>query len=179
MAHLPLWGLGELSSADCDRVVKELSDIGAKEATIGHSDIETIHSTRKTKVRFAEHSYWLSNVLEDVAKDANKVCGWDYLVDSKESVQFAEYSVGHHYTWHTDTFTLCGLPQDRKLTAVVLLNDDFEGGDFEMRLYSDYKAPLKKGSIIAFPSILEHRVTEVTKGKRYSATLWLYGPRFR
>jgi PKHD-type hydroxylase len=48
-----------------------------------------------------------------------------------------------------------------------------------MRLYSEYTAPLVKGSMIAFPSILEHRVTPVLSGVRYSATMWFNGPRFK
>jgi PKHD-type hydroxylase len=63
--------------------------------------------------------------------------------------------------------------------VVCLLNDGFEGGEFEVRLYNDYKAPLVKGTMIAFPSILEHRVLPVLSGLRYSATMWFSGPRFR
>lgn len=179
MAHLPIWGLGELSHADCERVIKELSAIETREGTIGDGGTEILHSTRKTKVRFADHAYWLSGLLSDFAASANKELGWDYVISDKESIQLAEYGVGHHYTWHTDTFTLSGRPTDRKITTVILLNDEFEGGDFEIRLYGTYKAPLKKGTVIAFPSILEHRVTEVTAGTRFSATLWHSGPRFR
>jgi PKHD-type hydroxylase len=62
-----------------------------------------------------------------------------------------------------------------------LLNDpaEFTGGEFQIRLYSEYTAPLVKGSVIAFPSFLEHRVVPVTSGVRKSATMWLRGPRFR
>jgi PKHD-type hydroxylase len=94
-------------------------------------------------------------------------------------VQFAEYGPEQHYAWHTDTFALAGKPTDRKITIVCLLNDEFEGGQFQVRLYNDYTAPLEKGTIIAFPSILEHRVIPVTSGIRYSATMWFSGPRFR
>jgi PKHD-type hydroxylase len=94
-------------------------------------------------------------------------------------VQFAEYGPEQHYAWHTDTFTLSGKPIERKVSVVCLLNDDFEGGEFEVRLYNNYQAPLKKGTMIAFPSILEHRVVPVTSGIRYSATVWFNGPRFR
>jgi len=49
----------------------------------------------------------------------------------------------------------------------------------KVRLYNNYTAPLEKGTIIAFPSILEHRVIPVTSSIRYSATMWFNGPRFR
>jgi PKHD-type hydroxylase len=163
----------------CDRVVQELSVAQSREATLGQDGADTDLRTRKTSVRFADAGYWLEGIFERFAAEANKQCGWEYHVTGAERVQFAEYGEGHHYTWHTDTFTLAGKPTDRKVTVVCLLNDAFEGGEFEVRLYSDFTATLKKGSMIAFPSILEHRVKPVLSGVRYSATMWFNGPRFR
>lgn len=179
MSHLPIWYMGQLAEEMCDRVVAELEVRETAEAAIGQEGKERNFETRKTKVHFAEAGYWLEGIFERFALEANKTCKWDYHVTGAERVQFAEYSPGHHYTWHTDTFTLCGKPEDRKITVVCLLNDGFEGGDFEVRLYGDYNAQLKKGAMIAFPAILEHRVTPIITGTRYSATMWFNGPRFR
>jgi PKHD-type hydroxylase len=57
--------------------------------------------------------------------------------------------------------------------------EDFEGGELQVRLYGDFTPPMKKGTVIAFPSILQHQVTPVTKGVRYTATMWISGPRFK
>ena len=179
MAHLPLWYLGQLDSDTCNQVIAELSGIEVRDATMGVDGTEKDTSTRNTNVRFGDSNYWLGEHFERFALEANKHCGWNYHITSRENVQFAEYGPEQHYAWHTDTFTLSGKPDDRKLTVVCLLNDDFEGGEFQVRLYSDYTAPLQKGTIIAFPSILEHRVVPVTSGIRYSATVWFNGPRFR
>jgi PKHD-type hydroxylase len=171
--------MAQLGDEMCDKVVEELAVAEAKEATLGADGADTNLVTRKTKIRFADNGYWLEGIFERLAMEANKRCGWEYHVTGSERVQFAEYGEENHYTWHTDTFTLCGRPEDRKITVVCLLNDAFEGGEFEVRLYSDYKADLKKGTMIAFPSILEHRVTPIISGTRYSATMWFNGPRFR
>lgn len=179
MSHLPIWYMGKLEDDTCDRVVSELSPLQGQEAKIGQDGKDLNTQTRKTKVHFAEAGYWLEGIFERFAMEANKTCKWEYHVTGSERVQFAEYNPGHHYTWHTDTFALCGKPEDRKITVVCLLNDGFEGGDFEVRLYNDYNAQLKKGTMIAFPSILEHRVTPIITGTRYSATMWFNGPRFR
>lgn len=177
--HLPIWYLGQLSDEMCDKVVAELKQEKTKDAVMGFDGSQSNLQTRKTKVHFAESGYWLEDIFKSFAKEANENCGWDYDYKWIERVQFAQYEIEHHYTWHTDTFTLCGKPDDRKITVVCLLNDEFEGGEFQVRLYEDFTAPLKKGSMIAFPSILEHRVTPITSGIRYSATLWFNGPRFR
>lgn len=179
MSHLPLWYMGQLGDEMCERVVQELSKNEEREATLGEEGADVNLKTRKTSIRFADQGYWLEGIFERFAMEANKQCGWEYHVTGAERVQLAEYNEGHHYTWHTDTFTLSGKPTDRKITVVCLLNDEFEGGEFDVRLYSDYAAPLKKGSMIAFPSILEHRVRPVLSGTRFSATMWFNGPRFR
>lgn len=181
MAHLPLWYLGDLPEQACDIVLQEFSLIPPRPATMGvdSSHFDTLH--RDTKVRFVENGHWLEKALLSFAIGANSYCEWGYEVDSNEAIQFAEYGEGQHYNWHIDTFPLAGKSTDRKLTVVCLLSDpsEFEGGEFQVRLYQQYTAPLKKGSMIAFPSILDHRVTPVTKGVRKTATMWISGPRFK
>jgi PKHD-type hydroxylase len=179
MAHLPLWYTAELDSDTCNQIVAELSGIEVRDATMGVDGTEKNLLSRNTNVRFGGDNYWLGDKLEQFAHEANKVCKWEYHVTGRENVQFAEYGPEQHYAWHTDTFTLAGTPTERKITVVCLLNDEFEGGEFQVRLYNDYTAPLKKGTMIAFPAILEHRVIPVTSGVRYSATMWFNGPRFR
>lgn len=179
MSHLPLWYIGKLDSDTCNQIIAELSGIEVRDATMGVDGSDKDVSTRNTNVRFAATDYWLGKNFENFATEANKNCGWEYHITGRENIQFAEYGPEQHYAWHTDTFTLAGKPTERKLSVVCLLNDDFEGGQFQVRLYNDYDAPLEKGTIIAFPSILEHRVIPVTSGIRYSATMWFNGPRFR
>lgn len=179
MAHLPIWYTSQLDSATCDQIIAELSGIEVRDASMGVAGDTYDKTTRNTNVRFGGDNYWLGDRFEQFALEANKVCKWDYHITGRENVQFAEYGPEQHYAWHTDTFTLVGTPTDRKITVVCLLNDEFEAGEFQVRLYSDYTAPLKKGTMIAFPSILEHRVIPVTSGIRYSATMWFNGPRFR
>lgn len=179
MAHLPIWYTSEMDSDTCNQIIAELSGIEVRDASMGVAGDTFDKTTRNTNVRFGGDDYWLGNRLEQFALEANKVCKWDYHITGRENVQFAEYGPEQHYAWHTDTFTLAGTPTERKVSVVCLLNDEFEGGEFQVRLYSDFTAPLKKGTMIAFPSILEHRVIPVTSGVRYSATMWFNGPRFR
>ena len=179
MSHLPIWYIGKIEPEVCEQVIKELQGPDLTEAAMGVDGVDINKLTRNTSVTFAEENYWLSERFSTFAAEANHQCGWDFIVTGKENVQFAEYGVDQHYAWHTDTFPLLGKPTDRKVSVVCLLNDEFEGGEFDLRLYNDYPVPLEKGTMIAFPSMLEHRVRPVTSGKRYSATMWFYGPRFR
>ena len=181
MAHLPLWYIGTVPEDICDKAVAEFSEIPSKDAAMGIQGEEMDHGHRNTTVRFADRAHWFEDHMKQFVFTGNTECKWDYHVTDNENIQYAEYGPEQHYNWHVDVFPLAGLPYDRKLTAVCLLNDpsEFTGGEFQIRLYSEYTAPLVKGSVIAFPSFLEHRVVPVTSGIRKTATMWLRGPRFR
>lgn len=179
--HLPIWFLGQVPEDICDKARQELMERPLHDATMGVEGDVTSDAQRKTDVVFTDNTYWFCEFLHMAAVRANSECKWDYHLTGSEGLQFAAYSKDHHYDWHVDTFILAGREIDRKITSVCLLNDpsEFEGGEFQIRVYGEYVAPLKKGSLIAFPSILEHRVTPVISGTRYSATMWFNGPRFR
>ena len=181
MAHLPIWYLNKIPADVCNSACSDLQSIPVRDASMGIDGAEIKHDHRNTSVRFADDNFWFAKILYEHAITANKECKWDYDVTFHERLQYAEYGPEQHYNWHTDTFALSGMENDRKITVVCLMNDvsEFEGGKFQMRLYQEYEAPLEKGTMIAFPSILEHKVTPVISGLRKSATIWLNGPRFR
>ena len=114
-----------------------------------------------------------------------------------------------HYEWHTDghfePYTKEECKDDpladervggyRKLSYSVNLThpDEYEGGHFEWcdpysvnPMHDPERAVIRapqrgreQGSIIIFPSFLYHRVTSVTRGRRYSLVGWIAGPTFR
>jgi PKHD-type hydroxylase len=71
----------------------------------------------------------------------------------------------------------------RKLSASIILNEDFEGGEMRFRWFHDEikesKVLAKKGDAIFFPSNLQHMVSPVTEGTRYSIVKWFGGPPVR
>jgi PKHD-type hydroxylase len=87
------------------------------------------------------------------------------------------------YTLHKDTFLTFPGPH-RKLSISVQLSapDEYEGGDFEFMDVGQPPKPINirtQGTAIIFPSITYHKVTPVTKGKRYSLVGWYEGPEWR
>jgi PKHD-type hydroxylase len=181
MAHLPIWFIGKIPTEVCDLAAADFMRLEPRDATMGVDGEKLSHSNRNTTVRFAEKEHWFGNLLRGHGLQANSTCGWGYEVDDHEAVQFAHYGPGQHYGWHVDNFPLAGLPTDRKISVVCLMShpSEFGSGELQVRLYSDYTVPLVKGSVVAFPSILEHRVIPVTTGLRATATMWLNGPRFK
>lgn len=181
MNHKPVWFLGEISKELCDKAIGEFKLVPARSASMGENGTFNNNSHRNTTVRFISPNHWLTTDMRSFGEHANQACKWNYDISGNENIQFAEYAVGQHYRWHVDNFPLGFQKFDRKVTVIILMSDpaDYEGGDLFIRLYQDFKPELKKGSVIAFPSILEHMVTPVTKGLRYSATMWLNGPCFK
>jgi PKHD-type hydroxylase len=181
MSHLPIWYLGEFPAEDCDKAMSEFMQIPPKDASMGKEGDQLDYTFRNTTVRFVDRMHWFGLNMLSYGNLANQECKWGWETDSYEAMQFAEYSVGQKYNWHVDNFPLHGGEKDRKITVVCLMSDpsEFDGGELQLRLYGEFTPPLKKGYIIAFPSVIEHQVTPVTRGVRYTATMWLSGPRFK
>ena len=71
--------------------------------------------------------------------------------------------------------------QPRKLSLSLALNDDFEGGEFQInegKETNPITVPMHKGRVVLFPSFMIHRVTPITKGTRKSIVVWVNGPKF-
>ena len=106
---------------------------------------------------------------------------WDIPYIQHSVYNADEYA---HYDWHCDVFWENPAPFDRKLSLVVQLSnsDEYEGGDFQFNGGFPCPDPVRlreKGSVIVFPSFLEHRVTPVTAGVRRSLVAWVEGPSWR
>ena len=101
---------------------------------------------------------------------------YDLSDEDKEPAQISKYSKGEYYKMHMDFGK--GIHLTRKLSLTVQLSDenDYEGGDliFHNGTIKE-QAPRGKGSVIVFDSRLNHEVTSVTKGVRYSLVKWYHG----
>ena len=84
------------------------------------------------------------------------------------------------YDWHADGYKDC--PQDIKLTAIINVSEqEYEGGDLELFINGNqviYESR-KPGTLIIFPSYIQHRVTPVTKGRRITISKWFTGPNWK
>ena len=120
--------------------------------------------------------HWFTGIMTNFAIHANREAGWKRTLEFPEVTQIAEYKPDQYYKWHADINPFSVAEYERKVSVVCLITDpsEFEGGELELEHVSAPK--LKRGSVIAFPSILRHQVTPVTKGKRVTATCWVIGP---
>jgi len=138
---------------------------------------------------------WVYDTIWPYMQEANQKAGWGYHIKAAESMQITRYRKGGFYSFHKDG---CGdhlsayhNPENafmdghvRKLSMTTLLSDSYEGGEFQFASYDKEECVIstpefsKVGSIVVFPSVMEHRVASITKGVRYSLVTWFVGPPF-
>jgi PKHD-type hydroxylase len=126
---------------------------------------------------------WLFARIAHAAQDANARF-WQYdLWGFHDELQYTFYDGARagHFTWHQDRSDATLRPQ-RKLSVVLLLSDpgEYGGGDFE--IFDGFPVAVKAkaaGTLLVFPSFMQHRVSPVTWGERRSIVGWLCGPKFR
>ena len=158
-----------------------------KEATVADKDEASERASRVSWI--TPDNSLATKILESiwpVVYDANEHGKWDFEISWLEPMQFTKYQVGEKYDWHIDTLIHEERPEDvRKLSFTILLNDEFEGGQFQFEVGSPESkeriqtVDMKKGDIVIFPSYVWHRVTPVTKGERHSLVGWIHGPNWR
>jgi len=165
----------------CDLIIKEAGMNKAFEGGfMKEGETWTNPAMRNTKIVFNEPTSVVGCIMQTYIHLANSLV-WNYHIGYIEPVQIGKYTTGSHYDWHVDSYDPDENNMQRKLSAVLLLSKptEYSGGMLEL---NDIKTPLpklSKGSIIVFPSVLLHRVTEVTNGTRYTAVAWSIGPAFR
>jgi PKHD-type hydroxylase len=103
-----------------------------------------------------------------------------FQVTKANQCDFLRYDIDGHYVSHVDTFVDAEFAECRKLTVLLILNDDFEGGKFYIQ-DGDKKTypPQKAGTVLIFPSFLLHGVEPVTSGIRRTIVTWLVGDWFK
>jgi len=170
-----------LSKEFCHSALAQIDWATAQNATVTENNI-TNTQTRRTDVIWQDQMQPLGCIARAYMDQANQAAGWGYSYGTQEMTQLGRYKStdAGYYDWHMDA----GPPQNgiqRKLSCVILLNDpsEFEGGVLQFKGMEDQNVLDKQGSIIVFPSFIEHKVTPVTKGVRYSAVTWASGPSFR
>jgi PKHD-type hydroxylase len=75
----------------------------------------------------------------------------------------------------------------RKVSFTLCLNEEYEGGEFEVarpnpnpekHKFTKFKEKFTMGTLISFPSFVWHKVHPVTSGTRKVLVGWATGPSF-
>jgi PKHD-type hydroxylase len=172
---------GFLSDAEIDRLVDEHAPL-VSQGKLGFGNTDTTY--RRSQVVFLgpEPRYrWLYERMWLAAVECNRRFFCVDIGGIEPNLQIARYDGADRgfYDWHTD---FAGIRPLRKLSLSIQLSwpEDYDGGDLEL-LYDAVPQRLERtrGTLLAFPSFMLHRVTPVTRGTRWSLVAWVLGPRWR
>ena len=142
---------------------------------------------------------WIYNEIHPYVHQANKNAGWNFEWDYSEACQFTKYKKDQYYGWHCDSWeepysnlenkNFYGKIRKLSVTCVLSKPEDYEGGELEFdfgasepdkkhhtRICTEIKS---QGSLVIFPSFVQHRVKPVTKGTRYSLVIWSLGQPYK
>jgi len=169
-----------VSEAFCDKLIQEYSkpeveklppEIGNIK---GNVDLDIRNVQRLQLPLYAGIGATLTAIGLNVNHDT-----WKFDITHSNQSEFLMYDVKGKYETHVDTFHQHS-NETRKLTILVFLNDDFEGGKFYIQNGHQRTYPeQKKGTVLIFPSFMPHGVEPITKGVRYSIVTWMVGPYFK
>jgi len=112
-------------------------------------------------INYSLECNWLFHKLKDFVETETEI----EIRTIKKTIHFHKFTKGDWFGKHNDV-------KDNRLYAVgVLLNDEFDGGNF--KLYNPNEIILNKvvGNTYLFDVRIAHEVTPILDGKRYSL-LW-------
>lgn len=178
MRSLYHWWGQTLSPEKCEELIQECKVVPEEAGSV----FSGVDGLRNSTIRWVQDLPGITNIIWPYVFWANRE---SFNIDANFifDVQFTEYSATkeQHYSWHHDVDFTRDSGYDRKLSVSIQLSDpnEYDGGDLEFQLFKTPEDCRKRGSVIIFPSYLDHQVTPVTRGTRYSLVTWVEGPRWR
>lgn len=179
MGHRYFYFDSAIRGKDCDDLVEQYKDQDFEEAKINDSEDAPL-KIRKSKVIWINARSLIARTVFSYVQEANQRNFGLNLSGDNELVQLTKYDIGDQYNWHVDNIQKSSKEPLRVLSASVQLSkpEDYTGG--EIQLFNGTIDPevlpiQNQGSIIVFRSLEWHRVTELTKGVRYSLVFWAGG----
>lgn len=152
------------------------------EARVGHGEVNfnirktyTLHLSNLDNSLSQVHWHnllygYFFNFLKRYTKELN-IEG--YVFEKITEIAVLKYEQGGFYTWHTDHYN----KHPRTLSCILLLNNDYEGGNLSFRdlnKSNEWQVETKPNRLIVWPSsfLYPHSVKPVIKGTRYSVVAW-------
>lgn len=169
-----------LTKEECNMIldfsIKNLK-LEPSEIVTNYSDGDINTNIRKSNQVFFPYYKEFPFLLEKMSILLNEninVKGFDLDYENSQ-FQFTEYKTGDHFGWHKDVVGDKIRDYDRYCSIVIQLNDDYSGGDLEIKGLINNSSTIEKGvgNLVLFLSSMEHRVIPVKSGIRYTLVNWV------
>lgn len=168
---------GFLAPAECDALIAiakaRLQPAVVVNPQTGELMRDPIRDSQATGFPFVDESPFIHAINRRIAAATGT------LPEQGEPVQVLHYQPGQQYRLHSDA--LNGAANQRFLTFLVYLNDDYEGGATHFPA-ADLSVRCKTGDAICFANVtadrrpdpaMNHAGTPVTKGEKFVLSRWI------
>ena len=173
----------KISKSLCDVLLSQIDDSKKIKGTVSNDNLNLVvnSSYRDVDLFFEDWTNPIGSILFSHGFYANKMAEWNFSIVGPEDTQITYYSADQYHDWHSDWYFFS--EYTRKITTILFLSDvdDYDGGELCLTPGKKQKETClkpSKGSIISFPSYLEHKVNPVISGERITAVNWIIGPAF-
>ena len=112
-------------------------------------------------INYSLETKWLFDKLKDFVERETNI----EIRTIKKTIHFHKFTKGDWFGKHND------VRDDRIYAVGVLLNDNFEGGDFKLHNPNEIILNKVVGNAYLFDVRIEHEITPILDGERYSL-LW-------
>lgn len=184
---------GQFPPEECQKIL-DLGDMLKFDAGRVGSNV-MVKETRDSSIAWIDHNpeapaldvrQWMLDKMAYLIGMVNRD-KFQLDIDYFHPMQYTTYNLNQHYNWHVDNDEGKEDPEQRKLSAVLMVTgpEEYEGGELELNIGGNpdegatvlLKPPA--GTLVVFKSHIPHRVRPVTKGKRTSIVVWAMGPKLR
>ena len=164
----------------CKKLIDSLeSQVTGKSAGIGSGPGDVNKEIRDVKSIGLPQHRGIGATMAGIGLAANNTA-WKFDITHANQTDYLKYDKDGHYKAHIDTLFNSKEENCRKLTVLIFLNDDFDGGKLFLQIGNEkIYPPQKAGMALVFPSFILHGVEPVTKGIRRSIVSWMTGPWFK
>jgi|TARA_B100000780_G_C21088199_1_gene438448 PKHD-type hydroxylase len=131
------------------------------------------------------------NILVDFFKicmNVNKETKWDLDIDSIQPLTYQEYNTNYKSKWQVDQHDELYKENNlRKISFTIFLNNDFEGGEFDMDFmspnneirYQSFDNTIPLNTCLFYHSYNWFRIRPITNGIKKSLSGYILGPKYK
>lgn len=164
-----------------DRLAAERASLLGVSEEEQTQSFDALRITRTAWLAPGPETKWIYDRMQGVVRALNEHSYQFDLRGFSENFQYTIYhgSEGGHYDWHVDQGPL-HVRRKLSLSLQVSHSSQYEGCDLQFHAGNKIETgPRERGTVIAFPSYVLHRVTPVVSGTRKSLVVWVTGPKFK
>ncbi len=154
------------SAAECDEYIAFAEKIGFEEAAInvGMGAQVVVKDVRNNDRVIVDDRSRSDELWKRAKPFVPDIINRAQALGCNERLRFYRYDPGQRFNWHFDGAFQRSNGQRSRITYMVYLNDDFEGGDTH---FESFIIRPRKGTALFFTHQIRHMGAEVLRGRKY------------